>query len=30
MHNSKTGMNSGASDPRADGVAEPEPPEVHF
>jgi gamma-glutamyltranspeptidase/glutathione hydrolase len=25
MHNSKTGMNSGASDPRADGVAEPEP-----
>ena len=30
MHNSKTGMNSGASDPRADGVAEPEPPEIHF
>src|SRR5579884_1145160 len=26
MHNSKTGMNSAASDPRADGVAEPEPP----
>ncbi len=25
MHNSKTGMNFGASDPRADGVAEPEP-----
>jgi gamma-glutamyltranspeptidase/glutathione hydrolase len=25
-HNSKTGMNSGGSDPRADGVAEPEPP----
>ena len=25
MHNSKTGMNYGASDPRADGVAEPEP-----
>jgi gamma-glutamyltranspeptidase/glutathione hydrolase len=25
MHNSKTGMNWGASDPRADGVAEPEP-----
>ena len=30
MHNSKTGMNSAASDPRADGMAEPEPPEVHF
>ena len=30
MHNSKTGMNSGASDARADGVAEPEPPEIHF
>jgi len=30
MHNSKTGLNSAASDPRADGVAEPEPPEVHF
>jgi gamma-glutamyltranspeptidase / glutathione hydrolase len=30
MHNSKSGMNSGASDPRADGVAEPEPPEIHF
>jgi gamma-glutamyltranspeptidase / glutathione hydrolase len=27
LHNSKTGMNYGASDPRADGVAEPEPPE---
>lgn len=25
MHNSKTGMNYGASDPRADGMAEPEP-----
>jgi gamma-glutamyltranspeptidase/glutathione hydrolase len=25
MHNSKTGMNFAASDPRADGVAEPEP-----
>jgi gamma-glutamyltranspeptidase/glutathione hydrolase len=25
MHNTKTGLNSGASDPRADGVAEPEP-----
>jgi gamma-glutamyltranspeptidase / glutathione hydrolase len=25
IHNSKTGMNSAASDPRADGVAEPEP-----
>ena len=25
LHNSKTGMNSAASDPRADGVAEPEP-----
>jgi gamma-glutamyltranspeptidase / glutathione hydrolase len=30
MHNSKSGMNSGASDPRADGVAEPEPPAVQF
>ncbi len=30
MHNSKSGMNSAASDPRADGVAEPEPPEIHF
>jgi len=29
MHNSKSGMNSGASDPRADGVAEPEPPVMH-
>lgn len=26
MHNSKTGINFGASDPRADGAAEPEPP----
>ena len=25
MHNSRTGMNAAASDPRADGVAEPEP-----
>src|SRR5205085_8348714 len=25
MHNSQTGMNYGASDPRADGLAEPEP-----
>jgi len=25
VHNSKTGMNSAASDPRADGAAEPEP-----
>jgi gamma-glutamyltranspeptidase / glutathione hydrolase len=25
IHNSKTGVNSAASDPRADGVAEPEP-----
>jgi gamma-glutamyltranspeptidase/glutathione hydrolase len=30
MHNSKSGMNSAASDPRADGVAEPEPPEIRF
>ena len=30
MHNSKSGINSAASDPRADGVAEPEPPEIHF
>jgi gamma-glutamyltranspeptidase/glutathione hydrolase len=30
MHNSKSGLNSGASDPRADGVAEAEPPEIHF
>jgi gamma-glutamyltranspeptidase / glutathione hydrolase len=30
MHNSKSGLNSGASDPRADGMAEPEPPEIHF
>jgi gamma-glutamyltranspeptidase/glutathione hydrolase len=29
MHNSKSGMNSAASDPRADGVAEPEPPNLH-
>ena len=29
MHNSRTGMNSAASDPRADGVAEPEPPDIH-
>jgi gamma-glutamyltranspeptidase / glutathione hydrolase len=28
MHDSKRGLNSGASDPRADGVAEPEPPGV--
>jgi gamma-glutamyltranspeptidase/glutathione hydrolase len=26
VHNAKSGMNSAASDPRADGVAEPEPP----
>jgi gamma-glutamyltranspeptidase / glutathione hydrolase len=26
MHDSKTGVNYGASDPRADGAAEPEPP----
>jgi gamma-glutamyltranspeptidase/glutathione hydrolase len=26
LHNSRTGMNYAASDPRADGVAEPEPP----
>jgi gamma-glutamyltranspeptidase/glutathione hydrolase len=26
LHSSKTGINSGASDPRADGAAEPEPP----
>src|SRR5437899_9505515 len=26
MHNAKTALNSAASDPRADGVAEPEPP----
>jgi gamma-glutamyltranspeptidase/glutathione hydrolase len=26
MHDSKTGINYGASDPRADGSAEPEPP----
>jgi gamma-glutamyltranspeptidase / glutathione hydrolase len=30
MRNSKSGLNSGASDPRADGVAEPEPPEIQF
>jgi gamma-glutamyltranspeptidase/glutathione hydrolase len=29
VHNSATGMNSAASDPRADGVAEPEPPPYH-
>ncbi|HLJ85573.1 MAG TPA: gamma-glutamyltransferase [Candidatus Angelobacter sp.] len=29
LHNSRTGMNYGASDPRADGIAEPEPPEIH-
>ena len=29
LHNSKTGMNFAASDPRADGVAEPEPIELH-
>jgi gamma-glutamyltranspeptidase / glutathione hydrolase len=29
MHNSKSSMNSAASDPRADGVAEPEPPNLH-
>jgi len=28
MHNSKTGMNSAASDPRGDGMAEPEPPAI--
>ncbi|HKD14541.1 MAG TPA: gamma-glutamyltransferase [Candidatus Angelobacter sp.] len=28
MHNSKTGMNFAGSDPRADGVAEPEPPRI--
>jgi gamma-glutamyltranspeptidase/glutathione hydrolase len=30
MHNSKSGLNSGASEPRADGVAEPEPPQIQF
>jgi gamma-glutamyltranspeptidase/glutathione hydrolase len=30
VHNSKSGMNSASSDPRADGVAEPEPPEIRF
>jgi gamma-glutamyltranspeptidase / glutathione hydrolase len=30
MHNSKSGLNSGASEPRADGVAEPEPPPIQF
>jgi len=29
-HNSRTGMNWGASDPRADGVAEPEPPAINL
>ena len=28
MHNSKTGMNFAGSDPRADGMAEPEPPRI--
>lgn len=28
MHNSKTNINSAASDPRADGTAEPEPPRL--
>jgi gamma-glutamyltranspeptidase / glutathione hydrolase len=28
LHNSKTGINSGASDPRADGSAEPESPHL--
>jgi gamma-glutamyltranspeptidase / glutathione hydrolase len=28
LHNSKTGVNYGASDPRADGSAEPEPPPI--
>ena len=28
LHNSKTGVNYGASDPRADGSAEPEPPAI--
>jgi gamma-glutamyltranspeptidase / glutathione hydrolase len=28
-HNSKSGLNSAASDPRADGVAEPEPARIH-
>jgi gamma-glutamyltranspeptidase/glutathione hydrolase len=28
LHNSKTGVNYGGSDPRADGSAEPEPPAV--
>ena len=28
LHNSKTGVNYGASDPRADGSAEPEPPKL--
>jgi len=26
LHNSNTGVNYGASDPRADGSAEPQPP----
>lgn len=30
MHNSKTGMNFAGSDPRADGVAEPEPPKTEL
>jgi gamma-glutamyltranspeptidase / glutathione hydrolase len=29
LHNSKTRINFGASDPRADGSAEPEPPPIH-
>lgn len=29
LHNSKTGMNFAGSDPRADGVAEPEPVSIH-
>jgi gamma-glutamyltranspeptidase/glutathione hydrolase len=28
LHNSRTGMNFAGSDPRADGVAEPEPPRI--
>ncbi|HEY6348886.1 MAG TPA: gamma-glutamyltransferase [Candidatus Angelobacter sp.] len=28
MHNSKTGMNFAGSDPRSDGMAEPEPPQI--
>jgi gamma-glutamyltranspeptidase/glutathione hydrolase len=29
LHNSRTGMNFGASDPRGDGAAELEPPPLH-